>query len=83
MQAEMQSIDEEMLELKNVDGPLDSWHASFILWAEANTTYRYEYIKHIRRANRLTVFFVRVCVSWLCIDCFNLLLGAMHARKSF
>ncbi|CAM9899558.1 unnamed protein product, partial [Ectocarpus sp. 12 AP-2014] len=39
VQAEMQYIDEEMLELKNVDGPLDSWLASFIEWAEANTTY--------------------------------------------
>ncbi|CAN0008284.1 unnamed protein product [Ectocarpus sp. 12 AP-2014] len=39
VQAEMQSVDEEMLELKNVAAPLDSWLASFIVWAEANTTY--------------------------------------------
>ncbi|CAM9391119.1 unnamed protein product [Ectocarpus sp. 12 AP-2014] len=39
VQAEIQSVDEEMLEAKNVDGPLDSWLASFIEWAEANTTY--------------------------------------------
>ncbi|CAM9359667.1 unnamed protein product, partial [Ectocarpus fasciculatus] len=39
VQAEIQSIDEEMLELENVEGPVDSWLASFIVWAEANTTY--------------------------------------------
>ncbi|CBJ26537.1 conserved unknown protein [Ectocarpus siliculosus] len=39
VQAEIQSVDEEMIEAKNVDGPLDSWLASFIEWAEANTTY--------------------------------------------
>ncbi|CBJ26527.1 conserved unknown protein [Ectocarpus siliculosus] len=39
VQAEIQSIDDEMLELNNVDGPVDSWLASFIVWAEANTTY--------------------------------------------
>ncbi|CAM9835466.1 unnamed protein product [Ectocarpus sp. 12 AP-2014] len=39
VQAEIQSIDDEMLELDNVDGPVDSWLASFIVWAEANTTY--------------------------------------------
>ncbi|CAM9170392.1 unnamed protein product, partial [Ectocarpus sp. 8 AP-2014] len=39
VQTEIQSVNAEMLELKNVDGPLDSWLASFIVWAEANTTY--------------------------------------------
>ncbi|CBJ26534.1 conserved unknown protein [Ectocarpus siliculosus] len=39
VQAEMQSVDEEMLELKNVAAPLDSWLVSFIVWAEVNTTY--------------------------------------------
>ncbi|CAM9198844.1 unnamed protein product, partial [Ectocarpus sp. 12 AP-2014] len=39
VQAEMQSVDAKMLETKNVDLPLDSWLASFIEWAEANTTY--------------------------------------------
>ncbi|CAM9260832.1 unnamed protein product [Ectocarpus sp. 13 AM-2016] len=39
VQAEIQSVDEEMFEAKNVDGPLDSWLASFIEWADANTTY--------------------------------------------
>ncbi|CAM9850692.1 unnamed protein product, partial [Ectocarpus sp. 12 AP-2014] len=39
VQAEIQSIDDEMLELDKVDGPVDSWLASLIVWAEANTTY--------------------------------------------
>ncbi|CAM9359742.1 unnamed protein product, partial [Ectocarpus fasciculatus] len=39
VQAEMQSVDEEMMKTENVDGPLDSWLTSFIVWAGANTTY--------------------------------------------
>ncbi|CAM9506157.1 unnamed protein product [Ectocarpus sp. 12 AP-2014] len=39
VQAEMQSVDAEMIETKNVDGPLDSWLVSFVVWAEANITY--------------------------------------------
>ncbi|CAM9737467.1 unnamed protein product [Ectocarpus sp. 13 AM-2016] len=39
VQAELLSVDADMIDTKNVDGPLDSWLASFIVWAQANTTY--------------------------------------------